>query len=261
MDAAWVALVGLVIATCRPTGPDGIAEARADEPAGGGTSSGEAVVELFTSEGCSSCPPADALLADLANTKRPVFALAFHVDYWDDLGWVDRFASPENTDRQRTYARSFGARGLYTPQMIVNGTESFTGSDRSRAQQSVAQALARPASVPLSIGVRATTSDSVAVDWNAPGAPAGAVIDVAIVERSTSTDVRAGENAGRVLRHANVVRAFVVAPIAARPASLVVRVPAAMRRDGGEVIAYVQGPATPPGGMPVLGSARAALPR
>jgi hypothetical protein len=260
MTAGWFALLGLTLAACRPGEPSGIAEARADELATGSTPNGVALVELFTSEGCSSCPPADSLLADLANTKGGVYVLAFHVDYWNDLGWTDRFASPEYTDRQSAYARSFGGRGLYTPQMIVNGTEQFTGSDRARAEQSIARALSTPAPVSLSIGVRAIAPDTIAIDCSAPGAPGDSVVDIAIVEHSTSTDVRAGENAGRVLRHTNVVRTFVVAAIGKQTASVVVHIPPTLRREDGEVIAYVQRPSGK-GAMPVLGSARSALPR
>jgi hypothetical protein len=259
MNAGWIALAGLTLATCRPTGPNGMAEARADELSAVSAPRSVAVVELFTSEGCSSCPPADWLLADLAKT-RPVFVLGFHVDYWDDLGWPDRFASADCTARQRTYAHSFGGQGLYTPQMIVNGVEAFNGSDRDRAEQAIARALAHPAPVPLSIAVRKAASDVIAIDYDAPNAPADAVIDIAVVEHSTSSDVHAGENAGRVLHHTNVVRVFVSVPLAKRVGSTAIRVPASLPRQDGEVIAYVQRSSSQ-SGMPILGAAHAMLPR
>lgn len=257
MNAGWIALLGFAVASCRTVGPSGMAEARADEPAPGG---GLAVVELFTSEGCSSCPPADSVLADLVKTNAAVYALAFHVDYWDDLGWRDPFASPEYTDRQKIYARSLGAQGLYTPQMIVNGTEQFTGSDRTRAGQSIARALGRRAAISLSIVARATAPETIEVDCKAPNSPGDAVVDIAVVEDATSSDVRAGENAGRLLDHTNVVREFSVASIGGGTASIAVRVPAFARREGCEVIAYVQR-AGGQRGMPILGAARTALPR
>jgi hypothetical protein len=258
MNRLGVALLGVLLAACRPTGQSGMAEARADEPSAN-LPSGVAVVELFTSEGCSSCPPADAVLADLAKKKLPLYLLAFHVDYWDEIGWPDRFASPDYTARQRTYARSFGSDELFTPEMIVNGVEPFTGSDRTRAERSIARALSHRAPVSLSIGARAMTADTITVDWSAIGAPADAVIDIAVVERSTSTDVRAGENAHRVLHHTNVVRAFVVASAAKGKDSTRVVVPASLERQDGEVIAYVQRPSAQHG-MSVLGAARARLP-
>lgn len=257
MNARVVAMVVVALAACR-SGSATVPEARADEPAA--SAKGVAVVELFTSEGCSSCPPADDVLADLATSDRPVFALAFHVDYWDDLGWPDRFASHENTMRQRAYARAFGTGGVYTPQMIVGGSEQFTGSDRDRAAGAIGRALSRPAEVQLVLHPHASGPGAVTVDFDAPGSPPGAVASVAIVERSASTSVRAGENAGRTLHHANVVRVFVTAPFRASSGSVVLQIPSSLPRDGAELIAYVQQPSSDRGGMPVLGAARAELP-
>jgi hypothetical protein len=249
----------VVVAACRAPGSSPVPEARADEPLPVAAKDGVAVVELFTSEGCSSCPPADAVLARLAG--RPgVFALSFHVDYWDDLGWPDRFASAENTARQRAYARSMAARGLYTPQLVVGGTDAFVGSDGERADAGVSKALAAPSPVHLSLRPRggATTTDAV-VDYESSGAPAGAVLDVAVVERSASSEVRAGENAGKTLHHANVVRAFVTAPLASPSGSVSLHLPQTLRREDADVIAYVQQPSGAGPGMPVLGAASARL--
>lgn len=157
-----------------------------------------AVVELFTSEGCSSCPPADAVLNELARQPH-VFALAFHVDYWNYLGWPDPFSNAKYTDRQRTYSRD-----IYTPQMIVNGTEIFVGSDRSRAQRVIAAALKRRAAVNLHLTWR-----NGAVDYEVTGASPEDVLQLALVESGLVQKVPRGENAGRTLRHDNVVRAFV----------------------------------------------------
>jgi hypothetical protein len=249
--------LALVILGACLSGSNPVPEARADEPPAG-AASGFAVVELFTSEGCSSCPPADAVLAELARSSdRPVYVLAFHVDYWDQLGWRDRFAFAENTTRQLAYARAFRKRGVYTPQMIVDGTEQFTGSDSDRAHAAVARDLVRPASVRLSVQVRTTGSATIAVDYIASRAPAGSVLNVAVVERAASSSVRSGENAGKMLHHVNVVRAFVASPVAAPTGSVLVQVPASLPRDRADVIAYVQRTAVDAGGMPVLGAARA----
>ena len=108
-----------------------------------GTSTGPAFVllELFTSEGCSSCPPADAALDAVASEFRgenkPVFALAFHVDYWDHIGWKDPFGDAENTRRQRVYGTKMKLRSIYTPQLVVNGQRQFVGSHKSRARGEV----------------------------------------------------------------------------------------------------------------------------
>src|SRR5262249_53362993 len=148
-------------------------EARADQPDASGLA-GTAVVELFTSEGCSSCPPADAVLADIARgNERSVYALGFHVDYWDDLGWPDRFATPGNTARQRAYTRASGGGSMSTPQAIVDGTEEFNGADRDRADAAIARALKRPPALRLSLRAHRRDADAVVVDFEAPGAPAG----------------------------------------------------------------------------------------
>jgi hypothetical protein len=167
------------------------------------------VVELFTSEGCSSCPPADALLLQLRQQKQldgtEVIPLGFHVDYWNDLGWQDRFSSSAYSRRQEQYARKFALDGPYTPQMVVDGSREFTGSDSSRARSAIVQEAtqAQPADVQLSLPspnkllVRVTSSggNNIAGD-----------VTLAITEDNLTTNVAAGENNGRVLRHTAVVR-------------------------------------------------------
>jgi len=159
------------------------------------------VVELFTSEGCNSCPPADDYLAELA--RRPdVLALAFHVDYWDHLGWTDRFASPEFTRRQRAYATTLGTAMVYTPQAVVGGASDVVGSDRAALDRLIEQA----ASASLDIGLAWAANGSLEVTL--PAAPyhgAATVWFVRYDQRGTS-DVTAGENAGRTLNHVNIVR-------------------------------------------------------
>jgi hypothetical protein len=260
MNSPLVLFAALALVACRVSSAAGMGEARAEEERASDASiGGAALVELFTSEGCSSCPPADAVLEELARERPSVFALEFHVDYWDDLGWADPFASPEFTERQRHYARAIGAGGLFTPQMIVGGTDSFTGSDRARAEQSLARALSGPIAVPLSVNAREIGADSVSVDYRAPSAPSNAVLGIAVVERSASTEVRAGENAGKRLRHSNVVRSLVVLHLREIAGSTLVPIPPTLRRADAEVIAFVQ--LTGPERMPVLGVARSSLRR
>jgi hypothetical protein len=251
----------LALACCRSPASSPLPEARADEPSRATGAGAVAVVELFTSEGCSSCPPADAVLADLAGAEaRGVFALAFHVDYWDGLGWPDRFASPQSSARQREYARAFGGEGMYTPQMIVDGADEFAGNRRDRAESSVARALARPAVAQLSVMPRRAGADAISVDFVAAGAPAGSRLTVAVVQRSATTKVRAGENAGKTLRHANVVRAFVALPLTGSTGSTTIAVRPPLTREDGEVIAYVQRPSEGSPGMPVVAATSAPLP-
>jgi hypothetical protein len=154
------------------------------------------VVELFTSQGCSSCPPADALLAKLREDTG-VIALSEHVDYWDYMGWRDPFSSPVFSERQAAYARRFGLRGPYTPQMVVDGAEEFVGSDAGQARRAIARAAKGPK---LAITVR-RDGGRVRVE-----APAKGELWVATVQAEGGAEVARGENAGRRLRHVSIVR-------------------------------------------------------
>lgn len=169
------------------------------------------LVELFTSEGCSSCPPADGLLAKLQRDQpvagAEVVALSLHVDYWDHQGWKDPFASKTFTARQQSYARVFGDDRVYTPQMVVDGRDEFTGSDEAKAVRTVGEAASRPR-LPLTLDARAAAG-SVKISIDLPPAPAaGEPVDVivALTEDGLTSTVRRGENSGRTLSHAAVTR-------------------------------------------------------
>ena len=173
------------------------------------------VVELFTSEGCSSCPPADALLARLdgaqLNENVQLIALEEHVDYWNDLGWTDPFSSPDWTWRQNTYAGVLGNRNPYTPQMVVDGTVEFIGSHPQKARQAILEAAGKPkASVVLEQGNASKTATgdfSVKVGkLQEPTKHDAAEVWLAITETGLHSSVTRGENAGEELRHASVVR-------------------------------------------------------
>ena len=155
------------------------------------------VVELYTSEGCSSCPPADHWLTTHKG-RDDVLALAFHVNYWDRLGWVDRFASPETTQRQYTLARSSGSGQVYTPQVVVDGRD-WTSWPRLPAQ---------PAASPVSVSL-VRDGDAVSAQV-APASTAPAQLDGywAVLEDNHMSKVRAGENAGETLHHDSVVRLY-----------------------------------------------------
>jgi len=158
-----------------------------------------AVVELFTSQGCSSCPPADAYVGELAQ-RSDVLALTFHVDYWDDLGWRDRFGLPEAVVRQRGYAKNLRLASVFTPQLVIDGRESFVGSDR----RSIDRALATPrtgATIRLSIS-EGDLLVRVDAQKNVP------VTEVMLFpfERSAVSPIGRGENSGRTLAEFNIVR-------------------------------------------------------
>ena len=165
---------------------------------GAAAASKPVVLELFTSQGCSSCPPADALLGELSRREN-VISLAWHVDYWDHLGWHDKFASKAATARQRTYAARLGGE-VFTPALVVNGTKVLVGSDRTAIEAAVASA----ATLPVTIGLR-RVADAVAVDF---GQIAGRVLARQIVyDPEHATDIGSGENGGARLREYRVVRA------------------------------------------------------
>jgi hypothetical protein len=173
------------------------------------------LVELYTSEGCSSCPPADALLSRLAHSESGglrVIPLGLHVDYWDALGWKDPLSSADATRRQQTYAAALGIEDVYTPQMIVDGRDAFVGSDERLARQAIERAAGRPHA---RLGVHVTPADggySIAVDVaGLPAAAAKEPLDAfaAIAEDGITSVVRRGENGGRTLRHDAGVRRLI----------------------------------------------------
>lgn len=216
-----------------------------------------ALVELFTSEGCSSCPPADQLLNDLAADARkegkPVYCLAFHVDYWDYLGWKDSFSDQAYTRRQHAYAAALGSSGIYTPQMVVNGREGFVGSDQGKALSEIRQALAHPARTAVSVQAnRSPVSGDVQVIYEVSAAPRGAVLCAALTEDGFVVPVTAGENARRTLRHDAVVRAFESLPLKEMRGTLHLR-PVEPIKGRARVVVYVQDSAT----LEVFGAAAA----
>ena len=160
------------------------------------------VVELFTSQGCSSCPPADKFIGELA--ERPgVIALSLAVDYWDYLGWKDTLALPAHTARQRAYAETRGDRRLFTPQMVVNGRESVPGQDRAAIER-VLHAARIDAPVPVSAAVK---GDRIEVSVGGSGGPArSGEVWVLGVQRTAAVEIGRGENAGQTAAYHNVVR-------------------------------------------------------
>ncbi|WP_051724299.1 DUF1223 domain-containing protein [Micromonospora chokoriensis] len=205
---------------------------------------GFAVVEMFTSQGCNSCPPAEELLSEIERDARArgqnVFALGFHVDYWDDLGWPDQFADASYTARQEAYARAFGSGRLYTPQMVVNGTVEFVGSDRRRAAGAIMSAVASTTTTPLALSVADRGAGRVLLDYRTERPPERAVLQVAIVERGLDSEIARGENAGRTLRQDNVVRAFRSVGLDAERGQVELALPPDLDPHNASVVGYVQ---------------------
>lgn len=178
-----------------------------DPPASGGPSF--ALVELYTSQGCSSCPPADRVLETLTAKARaeglPVYTLSFHVDYWNRLGWTDPYSQAAFSRRQRTYAGKLSER-VYTPQMIVNGKEVFVGSRPEQAARAVADALQQEAGTRIELAATARQGDRQTVTARFSGRTEGVSLYYALVDARLGNAVPRGENAGRKLAHVQVVR-------------------------------------------------------
>jgi hypothetical protein len=159
------------------------------------------VVELFTSQGCSSCPPADAFLTDLAHQRHDVLPLAFHVTYWDYLGWKDPYSLDAATARQREYARHLGEDGVYTPQIVVDGAKGFVGSSRAEGLSAIAGAARKQ--IPVSV---ARDAGSLLIMVGA-GVGKAQVLLVGF-DPTHETPVGRGENRGHTLLESNVVRSL-----------------------------------------------------
>jgi len=160
-----------------------------------------AVLELFTSEGCSSCPPAEAYVGELA--QRPnVLALAFHVDYWDDLGWRDRFGLPESVQRQRVYAKALGLSSVYTPQAVIDGRADFVGSDVASIDKRLSEKRSG-----VAVGV-AVHDGEVQIDLGMQERAAPSDVILIAYLRNAVSNIARGENSGRTLTEFNIVRAI-----------------------------------------------------
>ncbi len=199
---------------------------------------GFAIVELFTSEGCSSCPAADALLGNLAGEKKKnVYVLSYHVDYWNRLGWKDPFSKPEWTARQAAYVNQFNLESAYTPQAVVNGKHEFIGSSNAQLYNLVEKALNEEAFTRLHISAE-LKAGKINISYELP--PENNVtINLALVEEKTSTNVRRGENGSRHLVHTNVVRELVTRN-RSDINSLSLTIPANFNPANFKVIAFIQ---------------------
>jgi len=206
------------------------------------------VLELFTSEGCSSCPKADQYLNEIIEQsqaqKRPVYGLAFHITYWDYLAWKDPYGNEKFTQRQRAYGKRMGLNNVYTPQLIVNGNHQFVGSNRTKANAYISEALEEPVSVRIDLDLLPKETESKgrlkyhinsdqAIPWES------LILNLALVERDLHMDVKRGENSGRSLYHQNVVRYFNSHIVS--PSDIIsFKIPDEVDTNNSEVIVYLQ---------------------
>lgn len=167
------------------------------------------VMELFTSQGCSSCPPADALLGEYAAARdNHIIALSFHVDYWNRLGWADPFSSSDYSARQQHYSEHFPQHSVYTPQLVVNGREEAVGNNRSAVKKIVQNELAEKQQENIVIEEVTIGKNSISFHYKAAGTHPGEVLNIALVQKQATTKIKAGENEGIAITNHNIVRSF-----------------------------------------------------
>ena len=199
---------------------------------------GFAVVELFTSEGCSSCPPADnAVAALLKEHSSNVYVLGYHVDYWDNLGWKDIFSNAAYTQLQRNYARAFKLSSVYTPQIVVNGTEEFVGSDKNKLNAAVNKDLQQSLNVKLNIDAKADGNQTVNVSFSTNASDAN--VHIALIQLNAENKIQRGENTGATLHHVNIVR-DIKTTIASANGNIALTIPAGLSSKDCSVIAFTQ---------------------
>lgn len=228
------------------------AQPRAEEPA---KTTGFALVELFTSEGCNSCPPAEenlkALHDDAVKAGKPVYILAYHVDYWNRLGWVDPYSNVDYTQRQTAYARTLQKDGLYTPQAVVNGQWEGPGSNRRVLDYLVDRALKSNSNTTITAsGKKNEDRKHVSLQVKVTNAKPGVMLQIAVAETFRRQVVTAGENGGRTLDHAYVVRKLQHHQLSHEEATntaqaqFTLQIPDAMNHAVLAVVVFVQDPAT-----------------
>ena len=201
-----------------------------------------ALVELFTSEGCSSCPPADEVVAHIARLyPTNVLVLSFHVDYWDRLGWKDAYSSAEYTRRQKQYAEVMGLTSIYTPQVILNGDKEFLGSDETKLKEAINSGLADATPPSFEANAKNTDNKTITVTYRKT-AKENTDLHIALVQLHAETAVKKGENAGKQLQHINIVRALIDAKRSNGTVTL--DIPTGLSAKDCRIIAFSQDPGT-----------------
>ena len=218
---------------------------------------GFAVLELFTSEGCSSCPPADELLAKIQKEAqgKDIYVLAYHVDYWDRLGWKDVFSNADYSKRQQQYGSWFNSSQIYTPQLIVNGKAEFVGSDEAAIRNAISNQLTTKANISLVLHAQ-PDGGKLKVHYQASSAVKGSNLLIAVVQKNAQTKVERGENAGNILSHVQIVRQVQNEPLSSTgDGNSIVELPKGFDTQTWEVIGLIQDQSN----GEILGAAKADL--
>ncbi|KQB39880.1 DUF1223 domain-containing protein [Flavobacterium aquidurense] len=206
---------------------------------------GFAVVELFTSEGCSSCPPADELMAKLQNETKDqnVYFLAYHVDYWNRLGWKDQFSSNEFTVRQQQYQNWLNLYVMYTPQFIINGTTEFAGYNEASLSKKISDAITIRQNVDLEIATINSDKDSLTIDYKTNLVEKNTNLFITTIQKEAISQVKRGENKGNTLHHVQIVRQLKSFSLK-KEGKIAIEKPANFNTKDWELIAFIQNTST-----------------
>jgi hypothetical protein len=170
------------------------------------------VIEMFSSEGCSSCVSAEILMNKIIHKadslSQPIYVLDFHVDYWDYIGWKDTLAIHNNTDRQNVYAQLFKLNSIYTPQAVFNGREEAVGGDEDAVSAAIYKEMQIPQQVSIACKTSKINNSKIQIEYSVTGNMSDCNLNIALVESDLTVKVKKGENAGKTMHHSNAVRAF-----------------------------------------------------
>lgn len=201
--------------------------------------SDKVLIELFTSQGCSSCPSADKLISSLAQTDTNLIVLSFHVDYWDRLGWKDVFSHHDYTLRQQQYAQMFRSQSVYTPQAVVQGQFEMVGSSKPGITSALAKVKKQHNNTILTANA-VVNGDAVAINFSFNATPVNRQLIAALVQIHANTSIQRGENKGIELEGYNVVREFKMIPLSATSGNLKMMLPSDIKADNTSVVLFMQ---------------------
>jgi len=202
---------------------------------------GFALIELFTSEGCSSCPAADEALEEIQKkySDKNVLVLGYHVDYWDKLGWKDIFSDASFTQRQEYYSNIFRLNSIYTPQAVVNGKKEFLGSNKSKLISNIEEQLNERSAVSIKLNVVQNTEGKIDVQYSAEGLDSKKEQAILVlIQKMATNEIKKGENKGRTLHHINIVRNIFYLPLKEKTTSFTL--PTGLQKEDVFVACFIQ---------------------
>lgn len=233
-----ILIAGICFACWACTNTSGKTVAMGSDTASLTANSSKVLIELFTSQGCSSCPAADKLMGNLMNADTNIIALSYHVDYWDRLGWKDIFSNHDYTLRQQQYVAGLHAQSLYTPQAVVQGTYEMVGSNRTRILDAISKAQV-PASSQTISAASVVNGNNIKLNYRLSAIAPKQQIVIVLLQKKATTSVARGENAGAQLADYNIVRNLIIQP-AHDNGSIELYLPADLERSNASLVLFTQ---------------------